>query len=302
MSRQVLFVFTLAAVIMWSSAFAATDAEKCESAKEKAAGTYAQCRLKAESRFSKTGDAVRLGISLTKCADRLGKNFDKAEAKYGVACATSGDTDVVDGFLTDVADSLSSYLMVGGPAPLCSNFLATGQTTCRDATHAPIPCAGTGQDGETQSGAPLSYIDNGDGTITDANTGLTWEKKSDDAGIHDMHLLYSWNNALAVHIAGLNTAGFGGHTDWRIPNTRELRSIVNHENADPAVSSEFNTGCTPGCTVLDCSCTAAPGGLFYWSSTVRGAQFNWVINFGDGGDNGASRTTGNMYVRAVRGP
>ena len=46
-----------------------------------------------------------------------------------------------------------------------------------------IPCAGTGQDGDIQAGATLSYTDNGDGTITDNNTGLMWEKKSDD-GTH----------------------------------------------------------------------------------------------------------------------
>jgi hypothetical protein len=34
--------------------------------------------------------------------------------------------------------------------------------------------------------APLVYMDNGDGTITDVNTGLMWEKKSQDGGVHDV--------------------------------------------------------------------------------------------------------------------
>ena len=51
----------------------------------------------------------------------------------------------------------------------------SGQKTCwywAAGIHQEIPCAGTGQDGEFQAGAPLSYTDNGDGTITDNNTKL----------------------------------------------------------------------------------------------------------------------------------
>ena len=49
---------------------------------------------------------------------------------------------------------------------------ATGQTTCWDDNNGNvIRCAGIGHDGDTRRGAPLTYVDNGDGTITDANTG-----------------------------------------------------------------------------------------------------------------------------------
>src|SRR5207249_5145188 len=67
-----------------------------------------------------------------------------------------------------------------------SCFPATGQTTCWDSSGNVIPCAGTGQDGDLQKGAPLSYTDNGDGTITDNNTGLMWEKLSMDGSVHDV--------------------------------------------------------------------------------------------------------------------
>src|SRR5262245_21387303 len=102
-------------------------------------------------------------------------------------------------------------------------FPATGQTKCWDSRGAVIACPGTGQDGDIRAGAALSYTDNVDGTITDNNTGLMWEKQSDDGSIHDRDTTYSWANAFAVHIAGLNAgAGFAGHTDWRLPNIREL--------------------------------------------------------------------------------
>src|SRR5919198_2193305 len=45
----------------------------------------------------------------------------------------------------------------------------------------------------------LAYVDNGDGTITDSNTGLVWEKKSADGTIHEKDMTYIWSNAFAVH-------------------------------------------------------------------------------------------------------
>ena len=62
------------------------------------------------------------------------------------------------------------------PLPVNTCFPATGETT----PHGP------GSDGDVQAGLALSYTDNGDGTITDNNTGLMWEKKDDSGGIHDM--------------------------------------------------------------------------------------------------------------------
>src|SRR5262249_25760786 len=123
-------------------------------------------------------------------------------------------------------------------------FPATGQITCWNSAGVVISCAGTGQDGDVQAGATLSYTDNGDGTITDNNTKLGWEKKSFDGTIHDVNArFYTWENAFAVHIAGLNAANFAGHSDWRLPNVRELESITNYQESSPAVSPVFNANC-----------------------------------------------------------
>jgi hypothetical protein len=168
-------------------------------------------------------------------------------------------------------------------------FPATGQTTSYAA----------GDDGDIQAGAALSYTDNGNGTITDNNTGLMWEKKSDDGTIHNQHTTYTWANAFAVHIAGLNTANFAGHNDWRLPNAKELMSIVNYENDHPAVPSAFNNNCTAACSVTTCSCTLA---TLYWSSTS--SAFNpssaWYVLFSDGSVNTFFKDT-TQRVRAVRG-
>jgi hypothetical protein len=167
-------------------------------------------------------------------------------------------------------------------------FPATGQTTVRR----------TGDDGAIQAGATLSYTDNGE-TIIDNNTGLEWEKKSDDGSINDKDTTYTWENAFAVHVAGLNTALFAGHNDWRLPNVKELQSIVNYENFSPSVSSAFNNSCDPGDTVTDGSCTAASS---YWSSTsfAFDPTVAWFVDFLVGSVDGDGKGV-DLPVRAVRG-
>ena len=204
--------------------------------------------------------------------------------------------------MAEVASALA-----GSPPASCPGatpFLATGQTTCWNTVGTVIACAGTGQDGDVKAGAALSYTDNGDGTITDNNTGLMWEKKSDDGTIHDKDTTYTWTNAFAVFIAGLNGGGgFAGYTDWRLPNYKELTSILNLENGNPAVSPAFNTACAGACTVTSffppCSCTAA---ALYWSSSSSAEipSTAWSVDFFDGTvDAGPKGDT--LRVRAVRG-
>lgn len=167
-------------------------------------------------------------------------------------------------------------------------FPATGQTTVFR----------TGDDGDIQAGATLDYTDNGDGTITDNNTGLQWEKKSDDGTIHDKDNTYTWEDAFAVHVATLNIEKFAGYTDWRLPNLKELLSTVDSQNFYPAVSPAFNTNCVANATVLTGSCTAS----LYWSSTSF--TFNpdgaWLAFFSFGTPTGAGKES-NASVRAVRG-
>ena len=186
----------------------------------------------------------------------------------------------------------------------------TGQTACFDAAGAIVPCAGTGQDGELQKGLTRTYVDNGDGTVTDTNTGLMWEKKSDDGSLHDQDNIYTWTAAYSLFIAALNSGGgFAGHTDWRLPNINELRSLPDYGVppslgcVNPPVDAVFNTGCTPGCTTTTCSCTPY---LFsyYWSSTscVDGpGDSAWSVLFWCGGIVGPQPKTQSLCARAVRG-
>jgi Protein of unknown function (DUF1566) len=143
----------------------------------------------------------------------------------------------------------------------------------------------------------LSYTDNGDGTITDNNTLLMWEKKvaggnSDRTCLTDLHGVDSectWAEATGAWIAAINAAGLGGYTDWRVPNVKELQSIVDYSKPfpGPTVASSF-----PGVTGAD----------DYWSSTTLAGNSIYVrsVNFGDGGVNGDVKNF-LLRVRAVRG-
>ena len=200
-----------------------------------------------------------------------------------------------------LACSVGCGLDVSGCVPFSAGFFpATGQMTCWDSGGSVVMCEGTDHDGEIQAGATLSYVDNGDGTITDLNTGLMWEKKSDDDSIHDQDTSYTWDNTFAVHVATLNSSTFAGHTDWRVPNRKELESILDLETFNPSVDPVFNTGCEPACTVTTCSCTLPS--LVYWSSTSFASvpSIAWTVGFINGSVAGNSKSS-NGFVRAVRG-
>jgi hypothetical protein len=209
-----------------------------------------------------------------------------------------------------------AWLLISNDGPLTANALgkstasgvravrggngclpATGQTTCWNGSGTPIPCAGTGQDGELQDGAPLSYTDNGDGTVSDNNTGLMWAKQSDDGSLHDKDNVYTWSNAFAVYIAGLNAANYAGYNDWRLPNAKEMQSIYNHQTAE---SAAFETGCVGGCTVLTCSCTTDNANFWTSTSNVAAPSQAWITNSWQGFVSLLGKANA-IAVRAVRG-
>lgn len=196
--------------------------------------------------------------------------------------------------------ALTCNCELGGGAAVTAQPVQTGQTSCYETNGTAIDCAGTGQDGETQTGATHSFVDNGDGTITDEVTGLMWEKHSEDDSIHDAGNTYSFTDAVAVKIAALNAEPFAGHSDWRLPNRNELATLINFGTLSPATYPDFKTACDPGCTVTECNCT---GTTTYWTSTSHHntPDYAWYINFSQGDFAIMQKVPGNpARVRAVR--
>ncbi|MBI4686692.1 MAG: DUF1566 domain-containing protein [Nitrospirae bacterium] len=117
----------------------------------------------------------------------------------------------------------------------------TGQTKCyRDVSpYDEIPCAGTGQDGAYTIN-PMSFTDNGNGTVTDNNTGLMWQKcsigQNNDSTCSGTAVTYNWYRASGTYHATYNASSqdvcgslnLGGYSDWRLPAKKELMSIVDY--------------------------------------------------------------------------
>ena len=74
------------------------------------------------------------------------------------------------------------------------------------------------------------FVDNGDGTVIDRATGLMWQKADSGSGM-------DWQNALA-YAENLELAGYD---DWRLPNVKELQSIVDYTRS-PSASDAANVG------------------------------------------------------------
>ena len=151
--------------------------------------------------------------------------------------------------------------------PILFKFPDTGQT--QDFT----PTFGEDSDYTIN---PPSYTDNGDGTVTDNNTGLMWQQEDDD-------IQRTWDEAVS-YSEGLSLAG---HTDWRLPDVKELKNIVSLGNYNPAIDRTYfpNTNSS-----------------YYWSFTtlVGYPSGAWLVYFYDGYVVNYYKWD-SYYVRCVRG-
>lgn len=107
--------------------------------------------------------------------------------------------------------------------------LQTGQVRCFDTDGHEIPCAGSGQDGEFRRGLPWpeNRFEIRSELVLDRLTGLTW---THEANVTEFPVV--WQDALDF-IADLNSRAAWGFNDWRLPNRRELRSLLSHQTRKP---------------------------------------------------------------------
>lgn len=348
MPRLLLCLVSILLVPTWVSPVSAapTPAQLCESAMELASAKYAQCHLTAQSKNAKAPNPAKLADALGRCSQKLSDAFAKATLRYGAACSATEPSSAFDEYLKQCSDdtvaaaggaALPDYVgdlascngdlsTCNGDLASCSTNLATTAadlTACEDdlAACEGLPPArllktgqttsyGTGTDGDLQVGMPQTFVDNGDGTITDVKTGLMWEKKSNDGSVHDVTNTYTWSagppwtasgTVFTSFLSTLNSgSGFAGYTDWRLPNRRELDSLVHLETRNPATFAAFNSACPPGCDVLACSCIIAGR---YWSSSSSIPEDNmaWFVDFFAAEIGRESKLFGGHCARAVRG-
>jgi hypothetical protein len=161
---------------------------------------------------------------------------------------------------------------------LCLALGAAGAAAAQTCNYASIPATAPGS----------RFTDNGDGTVTDRATALQWQRCSQGqawssgtcTGTATTH---TWQVALQLAEA----ASYAGRSDWRLPNIKELASIVEQACYNPAIDLAVFPG-TPS--------------SYFWSSSplAGGTDLAWFVYFGSGFD-GYNFKYNVSQVRLVRG-
>ena len=118
------------------------------------------------------------------------------------------------------------------------------------------------------------FTDNGDGTVTDDNTGLMWQQGEGGQKTWEDAISYCENLSIAVY------------TDWRLPDKNELNSIIDYESYHPAIDTTYFPGASAST---------------YWSSTTDAnhSSFAWLVYL-YGGNAYYRPKSYNRDVRCVR--
>jgi hypothetical protein len=213
----------------------------------------------------------------------------------------------------------------------------TGITTCSDETQNGLPCPVTGYPGQdAQYGRDATQNNNSDGRagfsftkldgtgnalpasaanwncVRDNVTGLVWEVKTDDGGLHDKDHTYTWyqpdngknggapgyqNGGVCTgsscdthgYVQAVNAQGWCGASDWRMPSRRELVGLVDYGRAYPNHT-------------IDTDYFSEQGVSYVWSGSpyANRSNYAWGVDFGYGGA-GNGVKSGIFHVRLVRG-
>ena len=203
---------------------------------------------------------------------------------------------------TNEAPSIETTAPTTGSSTL---NLDTGQVLCYDDSNV-IACPQEGetfygQDAQYASAQP-AYVDNGDGTVTDLNTGLMW--------IQDPGEKMTYSDA----IASAEDFSFAGYDDWRVPTIKELYSLVDFSGVDDAVSGTdpfidtdffvFEYGDPlQGEREIDSQWVTSS---IYTGSVMSSQECFFGVNFADGRNQMLShrreQTDKGYFLRLVRGP
>ena len=185
------------------------------------------------------------------------------------------DTDLAAG---NIKTGVAIYGVNGSYSGSGGGLLWTGQTTVYR----------TGDDGTYQKGTAFSYqtsdpAANGEIVTTDNVTGLMWASDGNGKGCN-FGVQIDWNSAIDW-AEGLT---FAGYSDWRLPNRRELESIVDSGRYSPAINTVYFSSTVAG---------------IYWSGSTRAddTTYAWGVHFPYGRVYDSYDKSSPYDVRAVRG-
>lgn len=149
------------------------------------------------------------------------------------------------------------------------------------------------------------FVFNAGGTVIHSNTSLVWDRCALGMVLNDNNtpgdymddtctgtpMADTWQNVLK-EVVNRNNTNYLGHNDWRLPNIKELLSIVEYCGTSPSINQ----------TVFPDTPWTSP--TYFWSSTsefdIFGDGEGWAINFSDGQNLAASRADSH-HLRLVRG-
>lgn len=143
----------------------------------------------------------------------------------------------------------------------------------------------------TASNPDNVYANNGNGTVTDLRSGLMWKQCVEGASGSNCSGTASAMNWPAAQDAAQNST-FAGFDDWRMPNTRELLSLVEYCNFDPAINGTYFPN-------------APSSGVWAGSPRIPPPGFpgntSWIVYFNNGATGQSYNRTDYSYtVRLVR--
>jgi len=264
-----------------------------------------------EVKCSSTGNATDADVLSGKTYSNDGGASTGTMPDNGAFSLTCGDSDqgVAAGYysggtLTGDANLLSGNIKCGvtifgvtgtlPPGCVSKTGQMTSYATGDDGAHqmgcdpAVTPLSGLNFGNYNRTSIPCSanFTDNGDGTVTDYQTGLIWLKNANCFGWGNWSSALSDCNSLASGSCGLSDGSSAG--DWRLPNFNELRSLF-----DPGLSSPYLPAGHPFTAVQS-------GG--YWSGTTYASYTYraWYVGVHDGYVYYWGKT-GTNYVWPVRG-